>query len=98
MALEGELMEGKAPAIRSPRCLFSLALASLIMVSAFVAFSLSGSSPTVKAQRGNPIRTVVLDPADGALVGSTNEAQTIILNPTDGAIISVSYRPQNDHP
>jgi len=80
-------MEHKASTIKSPRCLVAPTLVALMIVSAVVAFSLSGTSPTVNAQKGASGRTIILDPRTGAIIGS---GLTVVLDPTDGAITSIS--------
>jgi hypothetical protein len=88
-------MKRKASTVTHPRCLLALTLAVLFIVSISAAFLLSGSPPTVNAQRGTPMRTVVLDPSDGAIIGSTIEGRAVIrLDPANGAIISISTAPR----
>jgi hypothetical protein len=89
-------MDRKASTVKSPRILIALTLTALIIASAVVSFSMSGTSPTINAQMGVPGKTIVLNPRNGAIIGS---GLTVVLDPADGAIISISTPlPRSDDP
>jgi hypothetical protein len=73
-------MGRKASILESPRCLFALTLAATLILSAFVAFSLIGSSPMVNVQRGAPGQVVVLNPRTGAIIGFAPEGNCVKIN------------------